>query len=306
MEYQQFAPAPLLGSFVECVWILEGHASELEAHDQPVLPDGRPELIVHFGDPFDRRWPDGRIERQAAVLFAGQLDAQLMLQPTGRISVLGIRFHPFGAVALLRDPQERLVGRTIGLEEVEPRIQHGLSSIRALTDSAASALPYVEALLVRMLDPSRIDPRVRFATGAILATRGQLSIDGLVRDTSITRRHLERRFLQAVGVSPKRLARIVRFQHALELLQQPASRSVGASTAAACGYADQSHFIRDFKTLAGCSPSEHLMRQAAITDFFVGGQEGAAGATGASRARCMAVEAPRRTPHEPCRALRER
>jgi AraC-like DNA-binding protein len=271
MHYRQFAPAPRLASLVECVWILEGHAGELEGRDQPVLPDGRPELIVHFGDPFERLWADGRVERQAPVLFAGQLDAQLMLQPTGRISVLGVRFRPFGAAALLRAPQERLVGRTIGLEEVEPAIQRGLSTIRALTDSASAALPYVEALLVRMLDPSRIDPRVRFATGAILAARGELSIDALVHDTAITRRHLERRFLQSVGISPKRLARIARFQHALELLQGPAEKATGAATAAMCGYADQSHFIRDFRTLAGCSPSEHLLRHAAFTGFFVAG-----------------------------------
>ena len=271
MNYRQFTPAPSLASLVEWVWILEGDASELEGPDQPVLPDGRPELIVHFGDPFERRWADGRVERQAPVLFAGQLDAQLMLRPTGRISVLGVRFHPFGAAALLRDPQERLVGRTICLEEVEPGIQRALATIRSLTDSASVALPYVEALLVHMLDPLRIDPRVRFATRAILAARGRLSIDALVRDTSITRRHLERRFLQSVGISPKRLARIARFQHALELWQRPAEQATGAATAATCGYADQSHFIRDFRTLAGCSPSEHLLRQAAFTGFFVAG-----------------------------------
>ena len=269
MDYRQFAPSPRLAPFVECVWTLEGHASELGPEEQPVLPDGRPELIVHFADPFDRVAADGRRERQAAVLFAGQLDAQLVLQPTGRISVLGVRFHPFGAAALLRDSQVRLVGRTIGLGEVEPGLQRGISSVRAMTDSAQQARPQVESLLLRTLDPSRLDPRVRFTSAAILASRGRTSIDALARETSITRRHLERRFLDAVGLSPKRLARIIRFQHALELLQQPVDRSAGAATAAACGYADQSHFIRDFRTLAGCSPSEHLMRQAALTGFFV-------------------------------------
>jgi AraC-like DNA-binding protein len=271
MDYQQVAPAPRLAPFVECVWTLEGHASDLGPDDQPVLPDGRPELIVHFADPFDRLWTGGRVERQAAILFAGQLDAQLVLQPTGRVSVLGVRFHPFGAAALLRDPQVRLVGRTVALDAVDSRLQRDLSIIRGLTDSAREAVPHVEALLIRTLDPSRIDPRVRFTSAAILASRGRVSIDALVRETSITRRHLERRFLQAVGVSPKRLARIIRFQHALEWLRQPAERSTGATTAAMCGYADQSHFIRDFRGLAGCSPSEHMMRHAALTGFFVAG-----------------------------------
>jgi AraC-like DNA-binding protein len=274
MDYRQLPPVPRLAPFVECLWILEGEMSELTAEDQPVLPDGRPELIVHFGDPFVRQWADGRIERQAPVLFAGQLDAQLVLKPTGRISVLGIRFHPFGAAALLRESQKALLGRTIALEDVEPMLQRGLAHVRSQTDSAAPAVPAVQALLLRVLDPSRLDPRVRFTTAAILATRGQVSIDALVRDVSISRRHLERRFLQDVGLSPKRLARIARFQHALEMLQHASERPTGAATAALCGYADQSHFIRDFRTLAGCSPSDHLLRQAAFTGFFVAGPGG--------------------------------
>jgi AraC-like DNA-binding protein len=55
----------------------------------------------------------------------------------------------------------------------------------------------------------------------------------------------------------------------LTLLERSDSTQRGAVTAAACGYADQAHFIRDFKALAGCAPTEHLLRQAVLTGFFV-------------------------------------
>ena len=85
----------------------------------------------------------------------------------------------------------------------------------------------------------------------------------------MTRRHLERRFLSTFGIGPKRLARIARFQRALRVLDQADPRRRGTITAAACGYADQSHFIREFRALAGCSPAEHLVARAELTGFFV-------------------------------------
>jgi len=96
-----------------------------------------------------------------------------------------------------------------------------------------------------------------------------VSIDRISTATGLTRRHLERQFRQQVGVGPKRLARISRFQHALQLLDSTDSTQRGTLTAAACGYADQAHFIRDFKDLAGCPPTAHLLRQAELTRFFI-------------------------------------
>ena len=84
-------------------------------------------------------------------------------------------------------------------------------------------------------------------------------------------RHLERRFLDVVGISPKRLSRITRFQAALQALQTAGQDGTGAATAAAFGYADQPHFIREFRELAGCTPSAHLLQQAALTGFFITG-----------------------------------
>jgi transcriptional regulator GlxA family with amidase domain len=120
---------------------------------------------------------------------------------------------------------------------------------------------------------ARIDSRVGFAVDAIQRSRGRLSIDSLAEAAGLTRRHLERRFLPAVGITPKRLARLARFQHALRVLGGESPPS-GADTALACGYADQSHFIRDFRSIAGCSPGEHLLQQGELTGFFIGGEIG--------------------------------
>ena len=271
MQYEELRPIPRLRPIVECLWTLTGHAADLGGHDQPVLPDGRPELVLHLGDPFERIDVSGRRDQQPTVLFAGQLTGQLMLRPTGRIRILGVRFHPFGASALGVAPMDRLSGLTIGVGDVSAPIARALARVQDATDDPSAAAALVQQSLVRLVDPGRIDDRVRYAVEAIGRRRGQISISRLASALSCTRRHLERRFLETVGVGPKRLARIARFQHALQLLDRSDQAPNGAATAAACGYADQAHFIRDFRDLAGCAPGEHLMRQAVLTGLFTEG-----------------------------------
>jgi AraC-like DNA-binding protein len=268
MDYREFAPLPQLATAIDRIWTLEGHAPAPGAPAEPVLPDGRPELILHVGDPFDRIEADGSGSRQASVLYAGQVTSPLVLRPSGRIAVLGVRFHPYGAAAILRHPQHELAGLTLEVDAVSAPLRRALEQVEDSGDLARAA-ERVQHVLLRHCDPAAIDPRVRFAVRAIESRAGLIPIERLARATGLTRRHLERRFLDSVGLTPKRLARVVRFQRALQLLQGDGSARTGAETAAACGYADQSHFIRDFRQFAGCSPAEHLLRQGELTGFFI-------------------------------------
>lgn len=131
------------------------------------------------------------------------------------------------------------------------------------------AVLLVQRALDDTIEGATPDPRLVCAAQTILSSGGMLSIDALAQKASMTRRHLERRFVADVGIGPKRLARITRFQRALRALGEGHPRRGGARTAAACGYADQSHFIREFRELAGCAPGEHLLNQGELTGFFV-------------------------------------
>jgi AraC-like DNA-binding protein len=270
MQYAEFPPVAGLAAIVDRLWTLSGDAASLGAGTQPVLPDGRPELILHFGDAFERVHANGLVERQPNVIFAGQLTSQLMLKPTGTIRVLGVRFHPYGAAALLDVPQDELAGLTIGVGALARPLGRALEALRDSTDNLDVAVMRVQRELLRRVAPNRIDPRVRCAVETVCRRRGLVSVDDVAAGVSMTRRHLERKFLSTVGMAPKRLARITRFQHALRILEDSGSDSRGTETAATCGYADQAHFIRDFRDLAGCPPGEHLLRQGELTGVFSG------------------------------------
>jgi AraC-like DNA-binding protein len=269
MEYREYAPSPAVRGFVHCVWTLEGDAAELHGEAQPIVPDGRTELILHFGDRFERLHPDGRIERQPGLLFAGQLTSTLVLRPTGRISVAGIRLHPHGAAAFTRQPQREFVGVTVGLEDVSRELYRSLLEIRDSARSPEDAAGRVQHSLSRLAASSRLDARVSQVVESIQRSHGDVSIETLSRRIGLTRRHLERQFGELIGVSPKRLAKIVRLQRALQVLDASDGAAKGAVTAAACGYADQAHFIRECQDICGRAPGAHLLRRGELTGFFM-------------------------------------
>jgi AraC-like DNA-binding protein len=270
VQYVEYAPSPGLSSAVQCIWTLDGLVDDLAAAAQPILPDGRAEIIVHLGDPFDLISEDGGVERQPRTIFAGQLQGPLTLRPTGRISVVGIRFHADGAATVTGCPQHRCAGLTSELGDVSPLLARELRNVTAAQPSVLLAARAGDACLQRHLDQSRIDPSVRVAIRAIQRQFGAGCVDEVAALAGVSRRHLERRFQEVVGLTPKRFARITRFQHALRTFEQGRSRHRGAATAASCSYADQAHFIRDFGELTGCSPEAHMLRDAMLNRLFAG------------------------------------
>jgi AraC-like DNA-binding protein len=268
VRYQEYAPSAILASAVRCVWTLEGDAADLMSAVQPILPDGRAEIVVHLGDPFEVFGERGVSQRQCGILFAGQLTGPLVLRPIGAIAVVGVRFHADGATAFVNAPQHRIAGQTVALRDVSAGLARDLQDACASQTCVARAARAAVRCLERHFDDSRLDPHVRVAIGEIRRRHGTGSIDEAVALTGISRRHLERRFQDVVGISPKRLARITRFQRALGMFERAAPGRRGATTAAASGYADQAHFIRDFTELAGCSPEAHLLRDAMLARLF--------------------------------------
>ena len=77
--------------------------------------------------------------------------------------------------------------------------------------------------------------------------------DALAASAGLGVRQLERQFLDAVGLSPKRFAKTARFQRTLQLLRDGQSP---ADVASLCGFADQAHLAREFRSVAGTSARE--------------------------------------------------
>jgi AraC-like DNA-binding protein len=83
---------------------------------------------------------------------------------------------------------------------------------------------------------------------------------------NLSERQFERKFSEYAGMSPKRFMRIVRFENACNLYRNKLEKSL-TEIAYECGYFDQSHFIRDFKTFSGYEPGQYFRGHAEGTEW---------------------------------------
>src|SRR5580692_4939124 len=113
VEYAEFPPRADLTQFINCVWTFEGDQS---VADQPVVPDGRCELIVHCAQPYHESIANSPVPlRQPPILFAGQVTRPLTLRAFGPVSVVAIRFNPCGAWPFLGTRLSELTDRRVAL-----------------------------------------------------------------------------------------------------------------------------------------------------------------------------------------------
>jgi AraC-like DNA-binding protein len=266
MRYLETPPHPALEPFVECLWLLEGKTT---GEPQVVTPDGHPELLVHFGEPVDQLTPRPRLEPTA--LFFGQLDEPLRLLPRGRLGIAGARLKPEGAWRLVSRASIELAGRATPLEEIWGATGSDLSeSVREAHDGRSRLRALEGALLARLARAAPGDPVVETALSTVRRSRGCGSIEHLARTCHLSRRQLERRFKERVGLTPKRYARITRFQNVLRLVERR-PRLSWAAISVVTGYFDQAHLIRDFRAFTGRTPSAWVGERNPLSDRFQSG-----------------------------------
>ncbi len=268
MRYEEHAPPAAVAAHVACLWTLTG-ATRRPSFDL-ILPDGRPELVVHRGDLFRQRRPGGGATLQPRQLIVGQMTHGVAIAPGRRVESIGVRFTPAGLAPLCPFPQSRLVDRLESVTRVPAPLLHRLAAAAADAPTLAAALTALgrELRLVYAGVPP-VDPRLLAAIDHLSRAGGSLSMAALARATGASPRWLERHFTASVGVSPKRFARLVRFRRVLAALDAHRSRG-GVDVALDHGFYDQAHFIAEFRAFAGDAPRRFVEhRLAELTRFFV-------------------------------------
>jgi len=145
--------------------------------------------------------------------------------------------------------------RTVALEDVFGGDAGDLADRLSCLPNWPTVFDHLDRLLLRLLDRGHTPtPSVVWAWRRLEETSGALSITSLAEEIGASRKHLAQRFREEIGVSPKTLARLLRFRHALGLLRKN-DLGVG-EVARRCGYFDQAHLNRDFRAFAGASPRE--------------------------------------------------
>lgn len=268
MLFQTYQPAMPLSQFVDQFWFFSGGG--LPHRRERVLPDGSAELVINLDDVarkrFDRKNPR-RFETVRHAWISGPQPEFIVIDVLPQATMMGVHLKPGGLAAFVPMPAGELSGALVELDVLWGRDGRDLRNALLETSGLQAKFNLLEAFLLR-----RAHGRL-LANRAVSAAIQMLRLDGevpLVADVAaslgMSHKHFIEQFRNTVGLSPKRFARIHRFQRALGDLH--ARREVDwVSLAGASGYYDQAHFINDFQAFSGLTPTSYLEQPGADARF---------------------------------------
>ena len=235
--YREFPPSPRFASHIECFWT---HSCGAPVRDYRVLPDGCSDII--FEQP---------ARSYGGLAIVGTMTQVRAFTIPARQSTFGVRFRPGMAARLLRVPGSVAVDQSIPLSDVWKSVAVQ-DLLEQLSESSAprESIARIEGALG---DPAPLDP-VEKAFAWLAEARGQISVDELAGAASLSPRQFRRICIERTGLTPKHLARILRFRHATTYAQK--NRRDWADVALVCGYYDQAHLINEFRALSGVPPAQ--------------------------------------------------
>jgi AraC-like DNA-binding protein len=204
--------------------------------------------IVCFGVPY-------RLDGEPFDAFVGGLsDRPLMTEFVGAAGGVQVDLTPLGARRCLALPMDELTNRVVTLEDVLGQAAPLLAEQLYEAPGWPQRFALLDAALVRRVASGPAPaPEVAWTFQRLAEAGGRPPIGPLAAEVGWSRRHLAARWRRDVGMGPKAVARVLRFERALQLLRE--GRAL-ADVAYDCGYADQSHLNRDFRALAGGTPRE--------------------------------------------------
>jgi AraC-like DNA-binding protein len=238
------------------------------------LPSPALTLIFTLDDPVvlaahpNPAQPPGSYE----TLLGGLHTAPAIITHEGRQSGIQLGLSPLGARALLGVPAGELAEIDVHADEVlgplSLEIQDRLRTAAGWPERFAILDEVLLARAGHAGGPgdasTAVGPEVSYAWRRLVQSRGGVSVRDLAAETGWGERHLRARFRAEIGLAPKAVARVIRFDRARRLIQRRAAAGEAlclADLAADCGYFDQAHLDRDFAMLAGCSPTRWLAEE---------------------------------------------
>lgn len=258
--FRYILPSAQLQPFIRYYWILNTN----EDIDTLTFPIGCPQLIFH-------RWsrfyiPELKTE-QARFSISGQVNFPARIQSSDDVETIVVVFHPHAIGTMFNVPVSSFYNQEIDGYSLGDKSLNILANDVLNVDDVAEAIKIIEKWLLSRLEDTAIYNFKRVGVSLKhLFLDNAISVKSMAQHACLSRKQFERVFFNAVGMKPKEYSNVARFQKSLWLMQN-GNRNF-ADIAYSCGYADQSHFIRECRHYSGATPAELLKIQAVYSDLF--------------------------------------
>jgi AraC-like DNA-binding protein len=220
-----------------------------------VLSFGEPIDIVSMPDPY---WTPGSF----TSFVCGPQIGPTLTRHRGRQFGVGVDLTPVGAHGLFGGlPLRRLAGNVVDLVDLINAQADDLVGRLAEASTWQRRFALLDRFIAgRLAEAPQPAPQLTWAWRELQRTGGRVRVAELIGRTGWSGRYFGARFEDVFGLAPKAAARVLRFERARKLLLRPGGRPL-TELAVSCGYYDQSHFVREFRALAGRSPREYRAAQ---------------------------------------------
>ncbi|MBR0857327.1 AraC family transcriptional regulator [Bradyrhizobium liaoningense] len=257
MDVRRRTPHPALCSIVRSFEERRGTLGP-EGLTWPLTARPHQIIDIYLGDPFRLRIDGGPLQTAPETVVVGpQGSRRIQLYMSGEVHIFNILLQPAALNRLVGVDMTSLVNEGIPARDVLGKRAVLLSdAVRSAADFD-SRVAAAERWFGMMQDDSSARDGIDYTSRLLLASRGGVRIDHLVKQSGLSARHFQRRFTTQVGLSPKLYARTVRFDAALTAHRnEPTKPWTGIIHEA--GYFDQAHFIRECHALVGVGPSHFV------------------------------------------------
>jgi AraC-like DNA-binding protein len=252
----RIAPSAPLSQFVQCFWYCEG-APDTHSKER-LMPTGEACIIFNLRhDPiriYDWRNPNNYGSFGQSVL-SGARSEPFVIDTLQQERVFGIQFHPGGSFPFFRMPASEAANCDVSLDCVWRGAANQMRERLLEAESVpAMFLAAENALMQQMIRPLQLHPAVAFAARQFGARPHTASVAAVLDAIGLSHRRFSQLFHEQTGLTPKGFCRVRRFQRVLRQIR--AVREIEWTRIALdCGYYDQAHFIHDFQSFSGFTPT---------------------------------------------------
>lgn len=255
MKITMFGPDAALQEFVACMFIAESYIEHPELDSfSPFPPNPQNSMLLYVKDPVEIQTVSGSIVKSDPCLLTGPHTERINSR-LGKYNLLVyVGFKPGALYRLLGIPMKLLINHAYNGTD------YFGSEINDLIDQLNEAGNYnaminlVTKFLINKISHLRCIEPFDYAMNCLIKMDGNISVDKLTAISCLSIRQFERKCNERIGLPPKLYARIARFSKAYRMREMHPNLS-WTHIAHTAGYYDQMHFIRDFKTFAGVTPT---------------------------------------------------
>lgn len=240
--YNEIEACRMLQPYVRCFWGGEYDGSNIERDESSeiVIPDTCVDIIYRIDD----------VGNIIASDFVGINDRSFRLQSntnTGnKIFVFAIRFYAWTAYVFSEDSFAGTVNGRYDVRERFDWLDRELRGRLAEPGNMTDLIRLTEFFLLKRLETARTNKLVDGVMNDILWNQGTLEINQLSKENFISSRQMERLFCEYIGMTPKKLSNLVRYQYLWKDIVSQGNFDI-ASAVSKYGYTDLSHMMREFK-----------------------------------------------------------